>query len=612
MRIQPRQQLLEIWRAVANSSFQDEKWVWGGRDGTNSISDAEQLLCIMYPATVLPPFGLDRPDETADDILDALGALGDSIDIPKLLIKVVTEYMERYTGEAGAPIFSGDGYFESHESGAALSPSQRELDVVDSFSMSITLTLATIGFSRVFRSMIRREDLRQEVDKLEALASTRLTAAMVGLLRSFSVNVFDANSTAGRILCRGANQSGLPERRIVEDLQRALQEIKAGLRDLTIGSGQVTDLDNPNRLFECGWSWGIVKGAPRIETTEEIGPQPDGVAQAAPYLYFTVVALDGIMDLFSERTRVLGLLNEEQLRLAQALQLRWDLTQLYWSTIASLGADRWPLEDIPWRTTDEVESDYFSLLVSSMVVQDLVRRRGSDADLGRVGRVLEELASRGRITRRPLRDDPAVQLHAPGLRIRLGGSEEVGEYPIGWLVSNFAPLMLKRTVRIAGLLRDTDLRSRLLALADSVWDHLLMRRLHNGPGRDLWDQPGEVFDKVSIRHELQSWYHTERVVECLVAAANMVSGAPLRSTRLTEVATELLNEADHLFDRELLNWSGEAGPSMRATLQAVRANLRRAREILHDRPGSATVLASEVLRDLDRLAAARQDVTGAI
>lgn len=571
----------------------------------NSISDAEQLLCIMYPATALASFRLDGPDGTADDLLDALEAFGDSIDIPKLLIKVVTEYMERYTGDAGAPLFSGDGYFAPHESGTAPSPSQLDLDVVDSFSMSITLTLATIGFSRVFRSVIRREDLRQEVDRLETLASARLTAAMVGLLRSFSVNVFDANSASGRALCRMINQSRLPERRIVDDLQRALWEIRAGLRDLPLGSGQAIDLDNPNRLFECGWSWGIVKDAPSIETTEKIGPQPDGVAQAAPYLHFTVVALDGIVDLFSERTRVLGLLNEEQLRLAQALQLRWDLTQSYWSTIASLGADRWPLEDLPWRTTDEEESDYFSLLVSSMVVQDLVRRRASDADLGRVGRVLEELASRGRITRRPLRNDRAIELHAPGLLIRLDGSEEAGEYPVGWLVSNFAPLLLKRTVRIAELMRDTDLRGRLIALADDVWDHLLRRRLHDGPGRDLWDQPSGVFDEVSIRYERQSWYHTERIVECLVAAANMVSRAPLRSTRLTDVATDLLNEADHLFDRELLNWSGDTGPPMRANQQAVRAKLRRAREILHDRPGSAVVLASEVLRELDQLAAAR-------
>ena len=609
MKIQPRQQLLEIWRATARASFQDGKWVRGGRDRTNSISDAEQLLCIMLPATELTSFRLDKPDETAEDILDALEVLGDSIDIPQLLIRVMTEYMERYTGDAGEPIFSGDGYFDSHEPGAAPpSPAQGELDVVDSFSMSITLTLAALGFIRIFRSVVRREDLRLEVEKLEKLASTRLTAAMVGLLRSFSVNVFDVHSPEGRVLCRRANQSGLPERQVVADLQFALREVKSGLRDLTIGSGQTADLDSPSRLFECGWSWGIVKDAVRIESVEEV--QPEGVALETPYLYFTVVALDGIEDLFSARTRLLGLLNDEQRLLADALQIRWDLTQSYWSTIASVGTDRWPLEDLPWRTLDGQESDYFSLLVTSMVVQDLVRRRASDAELGRVGGVLEELANRGRINRRPLRDDPAVELHAPGVRLRLRGSEEIGDHPIGWLVPNFAPLLLKRTVAIAGLVRDTDLRGRLLTLTDSVWDHLLLRRLSAGPGRDLWDQPGAAFDQLSIRHELQSWYFTERVVECLVAAANLVSRPPLRSPRLTEVAIDLLYEAEHLFDLELLSGSGEAGPSMRAVLQTVRANLRRAREIMHDRPGSATVLLSEVLRNLDRLAAARQDVAG--
>jgi hypothetical protein len=237
MKIQPRQQLLQIWRATARASFRDGKWVWGGRYRSNSIGDAEQLLCIMYPATVLPAFRLDTPDETAQDVLDALHVLGDSIEIPQLLIKVLAEYMEEYTDEAGAPIFSGESYFDPHESGVPLSPGQGKLDVVDSFSMSITLTLAALGSVQVLRGVMRREDLRQEVDKLERLSNIRLTAAMVGLLRSFSVNVFDVHSEAGGILCRRSNPSGLPERQIVTDLQGELQKIKSGLRDLTIGSG---------------------------------------------------------------------------------------------------------------------------------------------------------------------------------------------------------------------------------------------------------------------------------------------------------------------------------------------------------------------------------------
>jgi len=613
MRIQPRQQLLQIWRATARASFQHGKWVRGGRDGSNSISDAEQLLCIMFPATVLPAFRLDTPDDTTEEILDALHVLGDSIEIPELLIKVLTEYMEQYTDDAGAPTFSGEGYFDPYEPGTPPSVSQEKLDVVDSFSMSITLTLAALGFIQVLRGVVRRENLRQEVDKLERLSNIRLTAAMVGLLRSFSVHVFNVDSEAGRILCRRSNQSGLPERQIITDLQLNLRKIKSGLRDLSIGSGRAADLDNPNRLFECGWSWGIVKGADRIELREEETrekvAQPDGVAPDQPYLYFTGVALDGIADLFSTRTLTLGLLNEEQRWLSQALEIRWEHTQRYWSTIATFGTGRWPLEDLPWRTSDGQESDYYSLQVSSMVVQEMERSRGSDAELGRVGRVLDDLANRGRINRRPLRDDPALELHAPGVRLGLRGSEEAGDHPIGWLVSNFAPLLLKRTLAIAKLVRDTDVRASLLTLADSVWDHLLLRRLKGGDGQGLWDQPGDAFDQLSTRHELPSWYYTERVVECLVAAADVVDLAPLHSTRLIEVATGLLYEAEHLFDRELLSGSGEAG-SMRAVVQAVHANLRRAWEILNDRPGTAAVLANEVLRELERLAVARQDVAG--
>jgi hypothetical protein len=455
MKLQPRQQLLEIWRAMARNSFHDGKWVWRGRERSNSISDAEQLLCLMLPATEVPSFRLDRPDETAEDVLDALRVFGHSVEIPLLLIRVLTEYMERYTDESGTPIFSAEGYFRGGDTNCAPTEAQLSLDVVDSFSTSVALTLATIGFVRVFRTVVTRQDIQRDIDKLEAMASKRLSAAMVGLLRSFAVNVFDADSPEGRAQLRTANQSNLPERRIVEDLRRELREINARLRDVTIGSGsgQVDDLDHPNRLFECGWSWGIVKGAPTIQTREDVGVQREGVALAAPYLYFTVVALDGIAALFSERTRLLGLLNEDQSRLAQSLQLRWDLTQSYWSTIATFGGDRWPLEDIPWQTLDERESDYFSLLVTSIAVEDLVRRRAPDSELSRVGRVLDELAKRSRITRRPFAGDPAVAMHWPGVEIPLEGSEAHGDQQLTWVVSDLSPQLLKRTVRVAGLLR---------------------------------------------------------------------------------------------------------------------------------------------------------------
>src|SRR5258706_6949104 len=170
---------------------------------------------------------------------------------------------------------------------------------------------------------------------------------MIGMLRSFTVHVFGAESPLGRMLIRTANQNAQPDRVVVEELRNELREIHAGLRDEVIigsGAGQGGVLDNPNLLFECGWSWGIVNKAPKVEGFDDIGAQRAGVAENAPYLYFTVLALDAIEALFTERTRLLGLLTEDQLRLAQSLQLRWDLTQKYWSTIARFGNGRWPLE----------------------------------------------------------------------------------------------------------------------------------------------------------------------------------------------------------------------------------------------------------------------------
>src|SRR6266536_194697 len=197
MKVQPRQQILEMWEATARSSFHEGKWAWGGRDEANSISDAEQLLCLMLPAAELPAFRLDSPDETAEDVLDALLLLGDAVETPKLLVRVITDYLRNYTDESGAPTFAGGSYFQCDEPANDMTAEQRRLDVVDSFSMSVTLMLATLGFVKVFRGSVRRAELRQEVDELEALASARLSAAMVGLLRSFTVSVFDPNSGPG-------------------------------------------------------------------------------------------------------------------------------------------------------------------------------------------------------------------------------------------------------------------------------------------------------------------------------------------------------------------------------------------------------------------------------
>jgi hypothetical protein len=609
MEIQTRRQILEIWRATVDYSYRDKKWIWGGRSGSNSISDAEQLLTIMYPATAVETLKVDSIDQTADDVRDYLRSLGNEIDIPRRLADFAHGYLTAYLVD-GVPDFSGGSYFQlDEEDGREIEAGQRKLHVVDSFSMSVTLCLAALGFLRIYRQSLQSQRMLQRITEIEKLASQRLTAAMVGLLRSFTVNTFDPGDEPGQVLCTMINQTGVANEVLVSGLLQDLAEIRAGLQqELTIGSGQVAEeLANRGRLFECGWSWGVVDGAPEISYATNVGHQPVGVAEARPYLYFTVVALDGIQDLFSERTRILGLLDEEQQRLARALQLRFDLTRRFWAKVATFGAGRWPLEDLPWRTSDGRESDYYSVLLASIVVEGIGNEKVANVNVERIGRLLEELSNRGRVTRRPMKDDPAVELHIPGMQLRLIGSEKVAEGPeLRWVVSSFTLMVLKRLLRVAELLDDPAARIRFLDMADQIWTHIEHRRMSSPAARGLWDEPTQVFTEARFpAYDVPSWYHTERVVEVLVAAAN-VTQATLNS-ELIEHARQLLAEAEHLFDQERLRGTNDTGEQMRESFQVVGAKLRRARDLLRDRPATSSVLAGDVLRELDSLDAARQD-----
>lgn len=614
MRIEPRRQTLEIWQAVAEFSRrdrdQDVPWRWGGRDGRNSISDAEQLLCLMYPAAEVSQFGLDNPDEVADDVLAALSAIGDSREIPQLLVDVLSEYMTSYTSDSKTPVFAGASYFRTRDEANPLTEAQRGLDVVDSFATSISLALATLGFLKVFRPLVRRPELKDKIKRLETMTSTRLSAAMIGLLRSFSVNVFKSSDEQGRLLLRTLRRDdSQDDREILAELNNRLKSVRASLRDATFGISTkelLDQLEDDNMMFECGFSWGIVRGAPIVETPEPVGEQPDGVALNAPFLYFTVVAIDGIVDLFSERSRVLGLLNPDQLRLAQALQLRWDLTMGYWSAIARSGTGRWPLENLPWRTTDNEESDYFSLLVTAVVIQELLTRRATDDDLTRTVGVLEELALRGRVNRRVLRDgDPALLLHSPGVELELFGGDALGP-PMYWRVADFSALLLKRALRAAGLSRNISARDRLIAIAEDALEHMSRRRIAHGPAAGLWDTTTELFGTSADNDHLPSWYMTERMIECHVMATRTVNQPPVISRELIDTAVDLLGEADHLFSQYQLDVPDRPGSRMHDILLRIDAGLIRAREVLRTKPGTSMAIALSVLRDLDELAVAQR------
>ena len=91
---------------MLDDCYRDKKWVWGGRDGSNSISDAEQLLCLLYPATSLDTFRLDKPDDIAPDVANALAPFGSDTRIGSVLVNLIEEYLDRYSDEDNEPMLS--------------------------------------------------------------------------------------------------------------------------------------------------------------------------------------------------------------------------------------------------------------------------------------------------------------------------------------------------------------------------------------------------------------------------------------------------------------------------------------------------------------------------
>jgi hypothetical protein len=598
--------------------YHDGEWIWGGRDGANAISDAEQLLCLLYPATEIDEFALDRPDDMQDDISSALAPMGEGAAIGRVVVGLIEAYLQNYTDADGEPVFAAGSYLRA-PNGEKPSEAQLGLDVVDSYSMSVTLCIAALGFLKVFQRFVqvqtRREakELSARIDRVKQQVSKRLTSAMVGLLRSFVVNTVEPKSPSGQNMLTMLNQSNLPQATIVDRLTTRLERVRVRLRsDISLGQTPDTDLENPQKLFECGWSWGLAEGAEKVEFVKSKTATQPGYADARPYLYFTVVALDGINDITSQRTRELDLLDDEQRRLADALQVRWDLSQRYWSAVARFGDSRWPLEDIPWRTSDGEESEYFSLAVSAVLIQDLVNRQATDDDLTRAIEVFSELARRGRIVSRAFRGDPAVaRLHIPGVRLSLVGSSLDGAGPeLGWIVSDYAAVLLKRTLQAARLSGSVLARERLAALAEATMDHINARALRDGPAAGLWDTTAALFGaEAAVDTSRPSWYMTERIIEGMVAADRTYRQPPLRSPATVSRAVELLNEADHLLNQEMLLVSAEDTSQNRVALDRIEQRLARARRLLNERPGTSMSLATQALAALDELAYARLDAT---
>jgi hypothetical protein len=605
LRTDPRQHILDTWRSFARATFATGEWAWGGRHGSNSISDAAQILVLLYPATEVPGFRLDRPDAIEDDVLAVLRPMGSGLDIPMRMLEALEQYLARYTDAENGPTFSGGTYLQTLEPGGEVQPEQAGYDITESYSISVTLCLSAKGFLREFQRTVERRQLQERIESAMAALDSRLTAAMIGLLRSFVIKILDPDSLAEAVLLRTVSQGRVVGRTLTQDLRGQLQPVRDKLPELTFGLPPENERDlrdYPERFFECGWTWGVAQDATEIDLPAAANVrQPRGIAESRPTLHFTVRALDGLADLFSTRTSRQGLLTSEQQSLREALNLRWGLALQYWSTIATFGSGRWPVEDVPWEATDGQSSSYFTELVLSIV--GLAQGDGTvSGTIGRCVGVIEELAQRGLVNRRALEDDRGVLLHEPGVLMPMRGTELEGSM-LAWSYNGYAATLAKTALRIASVTTSRRNRARLIDIADASVEHLLNRRLQ---ADGLWDHPANVFPSLPPSPATPSWDMTERAVEVFVAAAGLIAAPPVADPGQIDQANTKIAEARHILDQERLTTPTAGGSQEQKLLREAEQSLNRAESLSRERPATAAALADKVLRELDELAFARQ------
>ena len=579
MPLRPNHEIEQFWRAVARYSFRDGSFVWGSPATGNAISDAEQLLAILFPATSLHRFRLDVPDETVDEVLEPLRLVGDRFTVPRRLLRAQTDYLTRYRDAEQRPIFPAGTY---------LTPAGPPDDIVESYAIGLRLSLASIGFARVYRTSVADSDARAEAGRLEDLASTRLTAAMVGLLRSFAVQTFDNDSASDRRLRRLIAQEHRDESAVLAEFRSRLAEIRVSLyEEVTIGS-RAPDEARAARdaRFACGWSWGVITDTPEIEVEMAGVAQPAGTAARVPDLYFTWTALQAISELFSQRTRLLALLGEDQQRLARALQLRSDLTLAYWSRLATFGDHQWPVERLPWRGISGEESDYDSLLVTAMTMTEVGARTGNtDIAFGYLLRVFARLAARHRIVRPPHADPPGT-VSLTGHRIPLAKTT-LGPATT-YHAADFTTVLFNAVVHAAAATPNDQLRTDLTDLGELIWSHLPSETPRN-------DRSGLVrFGMPSATGP--DWHNVLRLSDGMTVAAATAGGAG-PAVRPLGFVHQLLDDADAAVDT--LNAAGEA--EWATQRGEIEVRLKRARRLADQHPARAAALLYQVIGALDPL-----------
>lgn len=558
--------LLATWNRWVQVARSDDLWVDGRNHelGRNSIMDAELLECILLPQFYLDRFSLGNPLEADEGVAAVLNQLDTETRLvegqlaPAVMAEIVErleDFLSRNRSDSGMDVFSPGGYLETAEG-------ERTPDalpwVVDSFTMSVSVCLHALYLinqwkenqtPRRGRGKAPAQPEVEHLDRLRERLSERLTGAMLGLCRSFAVSVED------RAEWEALTKRGWPQgasARTLRDLGRRLRMFA----DSAAGR---------ENAFECGWSWGPTPPDSFEKEYQEVDswPAQKVFAEPAPYLYFTIGAIDGIGDLFSRKIAAAHLLTPDQSALATRLGFYRECASSYWSALAfaegPTGA--WAVEDPPWRTSDGNASDYWTLyLLTIALASDEARETfGGEQKLSRLLSLLEELAQRGRVTRRPHPPgkDPAVDLHVPpGQQLSLKTVMADGspnDIAFRWSIYDFAPRLLKLVGQVLAIATERSVRDRASGLIDDIWsEHLDRRRVAPEADAYSWDDVREVFKDYPVDTKADeqaaatesgvgSWYITERVVEALV----VVVSAQQRKTggRLTgELVTEVLDD----------------------------------------------------------------------
>jgi hypothetical protein len=566
--LDPHRELLRLWQSVARYSFRNGMFVWAAPG--DSLTDAQQLLCILYPATMLAALRLDQPDETSDEALEALRTIGNALDIPLRLMRSLNEYFDRHADADGQPLFTVDA------TRYRLDPEDAEWkdapESVESFATGLMLPIAAIGFAKVLRSALVRPSHLREAEEMQQRAARRLTGALTGLLRSFVVRVTSIDQPTGQALLDIVRQPERPTYAVLNELATVLRLVTASLDELTVGAPYIDDARLPNAIYDLGFTWTVLFQAPEVETTDDPIRQPAGSAERVPHLPSTLLAMHAVEELTSVRTRVLAVLSDDQLRLASALRLRYDLLSTYWSQVARFGNHRWPLERVPWRTPDGHESDLYSLAVAEMTAVDLGARRGNDVAFSYLVRVFQDLVHRAGIVRPPRADDaPAMSSPRDGLEIPVAAAADAPFPAVAYRAANLLPALLLGLVRTAQATEHPQLRGTLEELVDLAWHHLT----------DAHDDLLAAFS----HQNRPNWADLLLVAQALTHAVPLADGTAAQAAAPLGFAHELLAETEAM-----------AALAQRTDLAG---RLDRVRRIIDQQPGRAAALLYQIINELD-------------